>query len=224
MVKPTEELTLELVTKELSTISVSDQDLGGTQLDSFLSIVNASTAKETAEGIIDTSIVKPCPASLGADSSNGRSSFSPPAGVIVGKLVNVSPQGVAEVDFPGNASSKPLHARTTVSLESKSNNQEVVLMFENGDSGKPIIMGVLQPQGDVTQQGVNQSSPRAQIPLGLQVDEARLTFTANKELVLKCGKASITLTRAGKVLIRGAYLLSRSSGVNCVKGGSVQIN
>ena len=30
--------------------------------------------------------------------------------------------------------------------------------------------------------------------------------------------------RAGKVLIRGAYLLSRSSGVNRIKGGSVQIN
>ena len=41
---------------------------------------------------------------------------------------------------------------------------------------------------------------------------------------LRCGKASITLTRAGKVLIRGAYLLSRSSGVNRIKGGSVQIN
>ena len=28
----------------------------------------------------------------------------------------------------------------------------------------------------------------------------------------------------GKVLIRGTYLLSRSSGVNRIKGGSVQIN
>ena len=32
------------------------------------------------------------------------------------------------------------------------------------------------------------------------------------------------LTRAGKVLIQGAYLLSRSTGVNRIKGGSVQIN
>ena len=51
-----------------------------------------------------------------------------------------------------------------------------------------------------------------------------LTFTANKQIVLKCGKASITLTRAGKVLIRGAYLSSRSSGVNRIKGGSIQLN
>jgi len=42
--------------------------------------------------------------------------------------------------------------------------------------------------------------------------------------VLRCGKASITLTREGKVLIHGSYISSRSTGVNRVKGGSVQLN
>ena len=51
-----------------------------------------------------------------------------------------------------------------------------------------------------------------------------MNITAEKEIVLKCGKASITLTKAGKVIIRGTYLLNRSSGVNRIKGGSVQIN
>ena len=60
--------------------------------------------------------------------------------------------------------------------------------------------------------------------LPIDVDGERLVFTAKKEIVLRCGKASITLTRAGKILIRGAYLLSRSSGVNRIKGGSVKIN
>jgi hypothetical protein len=55
-------------------------------------------------------------------------------------------------------------------------------------------------------------------------DGERLVFSAEKEIVLRCGNASITLTRAGKVLIRGAYLLARSSGVNRIQGGSVQIN
>lgn len=51
-----------------------------------------------------------------------------------------------------------------------------------------------------------------------------LRFEAEEEIELRCGGASIVLTRAGKVLLRGAYLLSRSSGVNRIKGGSVQIN
>ena len=45
-----------------------------------------------------------------------------------------------------------------------------------------------------------------------------------EEVVIKCGEASITLTKAGKILIRGNYLLNRASGVNRIQGGSVQVN
>ena len=55
-------------------------------------------------------------------------------------------------------------------------------------------------------------------------DGQRLIVSAKEQLVLRCGKASITLTKAGKVLVEGTYLLSRSTGVNRVKGGSVQLN
>jgi len=43
-------------------------------------------------------------------------------------------------------------------------------------------------------------------------------------LVLRCGKVAITLTQAGKVLIEGTYLSSRSTEVNSIKGDSVQLN
>lgn len=52
----------------------------------------------------------------------------------------------------------------------------------------------------------------------------RIELVAEQEIVLRCGDASITLTKAGKIVLRGAYVLSRSSGVNKIKGGSVQIN
>lgn len=64
----------------------------------------------------------------------------------------------------------------------------------------------------------------AERPEEVIVDGKKVIFDAKDEIVLRCGKASITLTRAGKILIRGAYLLNRSSGVNRIKGGSVQIN
>src|SRR5689334_5970352 len=41
--------------------------------------------------------------------------------------------------------------------------------------------------------------------LDLLVDGRRVTVEANRELVLKCGKASITLTRAGKIILRGTH-------------------
>jgi uncharacterized protein (DUF2345 family) len=56
------------------------------------------------------------------------------------------------------------------------------------------------------------------------VDGERVVLTAQQEIVLRCGDASITLTKAGKIIIRGQYILSRSSGVNRVQGGSIQLN
>ncbi len=43
----------------------------------------------------------------------------------------------------------------------------------------------------------------------VDADGERLLVSAKEQLVLRCGKASITLTKAGKVLIEGSYLLSR---------------
>lgn len=77
----------------------------------------------------------------------------------------------------------------------------------------PIIVGLLQTP---------QSAPLP--PREVKLDDESLLLSAKKEIVIQCGKSSLTLTSAGKVLIRGAYLLSRSSGVNRIKGGSVQIN
>lgn len=82
-------------------------------------------------------------------------------------------------------------------------------MFVAGDPRQPLLIGRIQrlPQEALA-----------------QLDGERLEFSAEREIVLRCGKASITLTRAGKVIIHGAYLSSRSTGVNRIKGGSVQIN
>jgi hypothetical protein len=97
-------------------------------------------------------------------------------------------------------------------------------MFEGGSPDKPIIMGVIKPAQAEHLTATEDPHNAAQNAVIAEVDDESLVFRANKEVVLRCGKASITLTRAGKVLIRGAYLLSRSSGVNRIKGGSVQIN
>ena len=52
----------------------------------------------------------------------------------------------------------------------------------------------------------------------------RVEISAEREVVLSCGEASVTLTRAGKVIIKGNYVVSRSKGVNKIKGAAVDIN
>jgi hypothetical protein len=133
-------------------------------------------------------------------------------GVLVGRIAAIRESGEPLVDFPGNISGELVPARSLVPITTQDAGREVALTFEDGDSSKPIIAGLLQL--------LPPSSPDREV----KVDDESLLLSAKKEVVIQCGKASITLTSAGKVLIRGAYLLSRSSGVNRIKGGSVQIN
>jgi hypothetical protein len=110
-------------------------------------------------------------------------------------------------------------ARTTISVLRQQVGSDVAVLFENGDVRQPIVVGVLRDSRGAL--------PAADVPQSLvsaQVDGQKVVLTAEREIVLRCGAASITLTRAGKVLIKGTYVLSRSSGYNKIKGAAVDIN
>jgi hypothetical protein len=137
--------------------------------------------------------------------------------VQIGALAAWDDAGNPLVDYPSNPSECLLPARSTVPLKPTDRGREAALLFINNDPWQPLIIGLLQPP---------QGTPASEsgTALAAEIDGERLVFTAKQEIVLQCGQASLTLTKAGKVLIRGTYLLSRSSGVNRIKGGSVQIN
>ncbi|CAN5718122.1 DUF6484 domain-containing protein [soil metagenome] len=112
-------------------------------------------------------------------------------------------------------------ARTTVALRQAMIGSRVLVLHEDGDWRRPIVVGVLQDAGsDLV------VAPGTVTPTAVQVrsDDERLTLTAEREIVLRCGDASITLTRAGKVIIKGNYVLSRSTGYNKIKGAAIDIN
>jgi hypothetical protein len=136
-------------------------------------------------------------------------------GVVIGVLLGFDDAGEPLVAFPGNPEETALQARSTAQLADADIGREVALLFEGGDPRSPLVIGLVQHPAR------NRSAPEA---VHADIDDERILLRADREIVLKCGKASITLTREGKVLIRGAYLLSRSSGVNRIKGGSVQVN
>jgi hypothetical protein len=125
------------------------------------------------------------------------------------------PQVSGLAQLPGEV----VGARTTVPLRRAMVGADVVVLYEQGDPHKPIIVGVLQdfrsPVGDEAQ-------PRQQV--SIQADDERFVVSAEREIVLRCGDASITLTRAGKVIIKGNYILSRSTGYNKIKGAAIDIN
>jgi hypothetical protein len=136
----------------------------------------------------------------------------------VGILVGQSSAGPL-IDYTGNQHG-PLVARCTVPLQPHDGARiEVLLVFEDERSDQPIIVGVLQPNDPPG------TSPRpVEGKLEARVDGRRVQIEAEDEIELRCGEASITLRRNGRVVIRGAYVETRSRGVNRIKGGAVQIN
>lgn len=170
------------------------------------------------------------------------SSRKPVHGILIGRLDELSDGGQVLVTYPDNLAVLPIAARSTIQLTPDAVGKEVALLFENGDINCPIVVGVLQDCAKAPVAGDNdrtmavQSADEADDSVTIDdhamtpadseliVDGQRIDLQAREQIVLRCGKSSITMTRAGKVIIRGTYVSSKSSGANRIKGGSVQIN
>ena len=166
------------------------------------------------------------PALLGAPSQD------PILGSRAGQLSGLDASGAPLVDFPGNAAG-PVPARLATALDGKAHQeaaarrQKVVLLFENGDPGLPFIMGLIQePSATPLLDALLESPPEATArrPVEALVDGKRVVIEGQDEIVLKCGEASITLRRNGKVIVKGTRLESRATGTHRIKGGAVEIN
>lgn len=138
-------------------------------------------------------------------------------GVVIGELLAITDDGNTPLVIFPDQPATALRARTLVDLQGTHIGKSVALMFESGNPQRPIVIGVLRGSA-----GWHLSEQSGQVKI--DADGERMVISAKEQLVLRCGKASITLTKAGKVLIQGAYVSTRSTGVNRIKGASVQIN
>jgi hypothetical protein len=151
------------------------------------------------------------------------------SGHVIGRIVAVSEEEQATVDFPGNPGG-PVLARSILDAAAAPLAErgalvgtKVVLLFEDGDPALPIICGVvsdrLRPKASVPVVKLEKGAVR-----DVLVDGRQLVFDAEQQILLRCGKSSVLLRRDGKVVVRGTNLLSRSSGPNKIKGGSIDLN
>ncbi|CBK41712.1 conserved protein of unknown function [Nitrospira defluvii] len=153
-----------------------------------------------------------------------RGEASPMSGLVLGVLTGIENQGQGLVAFDTSSVNMPARARTITPLTRQDIGRQVCLMFEHGDPTMPVILGLLHIGVDQTSVPVNEQVTSSTIQIEAKIDGERVLLEGHKEIVLKCGKASITLTHDGKILVRGTYLSSRSTGPNLIKGGSVQLN
>jgi hypothetical protein len=129
--------------------------------------------------------------------------------VTIGRVCGVDEAGGLLVDYEGNPAGVPLPALSTAAHDAAATGRDVALVFLDGDPLRPLALGLVRP---------------GTAPTPVEADPEQLVLTAKRDITLRCGRASITLTRAGKVLVRGTYLSLRSSGMQRITGASVQIN
>lgn len=163
-------------------------------------------------------------------------------------ITSIAPDGspLVSVDDDGRVVAARLAVRTTLERMQLAiaNRQPAVVVFERGDRSRPLILGFLEPleMKPSSSAGADAPADRVQAPpagdapesqagepavmpcIEADVDGRRVRVTAQDEIVLQCGSASVTLRRNGRVVIRGAYVETHSEGTNRIKGGQVQIN
>jgi hypothetical protein len=126
--------------------------------------------------------------------------------IALGVLERVESPVKAVVSIEGRS----LAAQTLVPLKTKQVGASVALWLGAGGDGGCLILGV-----------VLERAPR---PVLARLDGRRVSLRADRELVLRCGPASLTLTRDGKVVLRGAEVLQTATGTHRIHGAAVRIN
>jgi hypothetical protein len=149
----------------------------------------------------------------------GRAAGRRVRGAQVGRIVAVAPDGAFLVDYPATmtgAQPALLAASAPSAASEEVIGRHVVLLFEDGRPERPIIVGWVAPG----------SSERAAAPphRDIRVDGRRIVLAGDEEIQLRCGKASLTLTADGKVVVAGVNVVSHARATNRIRGAAVRVN
>lgn len=147
--------------------------------------------------------------------------------ILIGQLIARDNDGRPLVKFPG--CNGPCVARLMQDVLNPAEINPidlpmmVLIAVPAADDDSPVILGRISDT-------LPQPSKKHEIDLPrgdkrhVSIDGEQVMLEAKKEMVLSCGKSSITLKKNGKVIIKGVDLINRAARTNKIKGASVNIN
>jgi Domain of unknown function (DUF6484) len=127
----------------------------------------------------------------------------------LGLLVDIGADGSPIIEQNDNGLG-PIPARTAIT--SARLGDTVLLIFDQGDPTRPIIIGVVR----------DTFAPSR--PQRLRIAANEIVVEGTEEVSLRCGESSLTLRKDGKTVLKGREVLTRASQTNRIKGSTVQIN
>jgi len=167
--------------------------------------------------------------SIQGESSSSSTSVPSSSGLLIGRIITLQENGNPLVAFDAETKNKPIEAFTVVPLVSSSVGKDVAISFAQNQGGMPIVMGVIRRMLDEVLDDAPKESDQKALNAGIVkpeviVDGNKLELSAPEEVTIRCGEASITLNKSGKILIKGEHMLNRISGAYKVKSGSIELN
>ena len=167
----------------------------------------------------------------------------PQGEIVLGELNAIDENGQPLVTFSLARRHGPISALATIPITAQHIGRQVGLLFAQNSERTPVIVGVIHnafhsllDNIEIAEVNEDEELFGASTKTGkspdlisdesnnVVVDGKKIILEGKEEVVLRCGESSITLQKNGKISIRGKYLLNRSSGVNRILGGSVQVN
>ncbi|WDD92048.1 DUF6484 domain-containing protein [Burkholderia sp. FERM BP-3421] len=127
--------------------------------------------------------------------------------IAIGTITCVDALRGVYVDYPGNPAGTPLAALCAAALDAAAVGRQAALLFQQADPLRPIVLGLIR---------------RSVEPAGALAGS--LAFQSAHDLSLRCGAASLSLSRDGRIVLRGSTIASYATGTQRLRGATVEIN
>lgn len=149
------------------------------------------------------------------------------AEIELARIVSVDAHGDAMLRLERTPQHGVVRALSTGRLDAGCIGRLAAVAFIGGDPARPLILGMLRPEAV-------EAASIATVPAGAALTNAslagdaapaaRTVVEARESLVFRCGEASLTLQRDGRLVLRGKDIVSYATATHRIRGAIVELN